>query len=68
MIKSNLLSIDLAKDVFQVAGFSHRRKVLFNKKFKRSELLAFMAQQPPTEVLSSTTRTIYTGIETYYFP
>ena len=51
MIKSNLLSIDLAKDVFQVAGFSHRRKVLFNKKFKRSELLAFMAQQPPTEVV-----------------
>ena len=51
MIKSNLLSIDLAKDVFQVAGFSHRRKVVFNKKFKRSELLAFMAQQPPTDVV-----------------
>ncbi len=51
MNKINLLAIDLAKDVFQIAGFSSRFKVLFNKKVKRAELMAFMAQQPPTQVV-----------------
>jgi hypothetical protein len=46
MNKSNLLAIDVAKDVFQIASFSDRRKVLFNKKVKRSELMTFMIQQP----------------------
>jgi transposase len=51
MNKSNLLAIDVAKDVFQIASFSDRRKVLFNKKVKRSELMTFMIQQPATEVV-----------------
>lgn len=51
MNKSNLLAIDVAKDVFQIANFSDRRKVLFNKKVKRSELMIFMAQQPATDVV-----------------
>ena len=51
MNKSNLLSIDLAKDVFQIANLSAHRKVLFNKKFQRSEVMEFMAQQAPTQVV-----------------
>lgn len=51
MTKGNLLAIDLAKDVFQIADFSQHRKVLFNKKLKRAEMMPFMVQQPAAEVV-----------------
>jgi len=51
MSKVTLLSIDLAKDVFQVAGFTDRMKAVFNRQIKRRDLTRFMAQQPTGEVV-----------------
>jgi len=50
MVQHNLIAVDLAKNVFQVCGMSSRQKVVFNKQLRRSELAAFMANQPPMEV------------------
>ena len=50
MKQCNVIAIDLAKNVFQVCGFSKSNKVLFNKSLKRSQLAQFMANKPPTQV------------------
>lgn len=50
MAKHNLISIDLAKNVFQVCGMTSRNKVIFNKTLRRQELLEFMANQAKVEV------------------
>ena len=50
MKKVTLLSVDLAKDVFQVAGFTEQMKQVFNRQIKRKDLHIFMAQQPMCEV------------------
>ncbi len=50
MAKHNLISIDLAKNVFQVCGTTRQQKIVFNKQQKRKELAEFMVNQPPTEV------------------
>ena len=42
-----LVTVDLAKDVFQMAGLREQLKVVFNKQILRKDLLEFMAQQPP---------------------
>lgn len=44
------ISIDLAKNVFQIAGFNEEREVIFNKKVKRSQLLYELSQIEPTKV------------------
>ena len=51
MNKVTLISVDLAKDVFQVAGFTDRMKVVFNRQVKRKDLHTFMVQQPACEVV-----------------
>lgn len=51
MIQHNLIAIDLAKNVFQVCGMNTRQKVTFNKQLRRTELAAFMHNQPPLEVV-----------------
>lgn len=51
MNKVTLLSVDLAKDVFQVAGFTDHLSEVFNRQIKRNNLSAFMAQQPPCVVV-----------------
>ena len=51
MNKVTVLSVDLAKDVFQVAGFTDSLSEVFNRQIKRDNLSAFMAQQPPCEVV-----------------
>ena len=51
MSKVTLLSLDLAKDVFQVAGFTDRMKEIFNRQIRRKDLSVFMAQQQPCEVV-----------------
>ena len=33
-MKVSTISIDLAKNVFQVMGFTHEGKTVFNKRFK----------------------------------
>lgn len=50
MSKVTLITVDLAKDVFQIAGFSSRLKNAYNKRFKRKMVLEFMAQQSPCEI------------------
>ena len=51
MSKVTLISVDLAKDVFQVGGFTERLDADFNKQIKRRKLAEFMVQQPPCEVV-----------------
>ncbi|OED44149.1 hypothetical protein AB833_01980 [Chromatiales bacterium (ex Bugula neritina AB1)] len=47
MSKVTLIAVDLAKDVFQVGGYTERLSVDFNKQIKRKKLAEFMTQQPP---------------------
>jgi len=51
MNKVTLISVDLAKDVFQVAGFTDRLKEVFNRQIKRGDLTRFLVQQPTCEVV-----------------
>ena len=51
MSNITLLSVDLAKDVFQIAGFTDQLKEVFNRKIKRKDLRSFMAQQPACELV-----------------
>lgn len=51
MNKVTLISIDLAKDVFQVAGFDKNMKVLSNKQLNRRALHAFIANSPSSEIV-----------------
>jgi transposase len=50
-MKCKTISIDLAKNVFQVCGINEHIKPLFNKKLNRNALLVFMAKQQPTTVV-----------------
>lgn len=50
MTKHMLISIDLAKNIFQVCGMTQQQKITFNKPLKRKELSSFMAKQEPTIV------------------
>jgi transposase len=50
-MKLKTITIDLAKNVFQVCGVTEHIKPQFNKKLKRSELPDFMRQQSPTTVV-----------------
>ena len=45
-----LLSVDLAKNVFQVCALDNHNHVIFNKKLTRSKFLLFMVQQPQSPV------------------
>ncbi len=45
MAKHTLISIDLAKSVFQVCGVTKNRNIVFNKQLKRLELAEFMVNQ-----------------------
>ena len=48
-MKVSTLSIDLAKNVFQVAGFNSNHKREYNKRLNRAELYAFMENIPPCD-------------------
>jgi transposase len=49
MNKNSLIAIDLAKSVFQVCVLVNN-KVMTNKTIRRSQLLAFIAQQKPQKI------------------
>ncbi|WP_111979359.1 IS110 family transposase [Algibacillus agarilyticus] len=49
-MKCSVISIDLAKNIFQICGLDENRNVLFNKKVKRSALLHELRQHEPTQV------------------
>ena len=51
MSKVTLIAVDLAKEVFQVAGFTDRMKEDFNRQVKRRDLTCYMAQQSTCEVV-----------------
>ena len=50
-MKCNLVSIDLAKNIFQVCTFNNERKIIFNKKVKRSTLIYELSKIEPTRVV-----------------
>ena len=50
-MKCNVISIDLAKNIFQLCVLDDSRKIIFNKKVKRSELLHELRQFEPTLVV-----------------
>lgn len=50
-MKCSVISIDLAKNVFQICALSNERKIVFNKKVKRSNLLHELRQFEPTLVV-----------------
>ena len=54
-MKVSIISIDLAKNVFQVGGFNRARKIKFNRRLSRARFPRFMAQQPPTRVVMEAT-------------
>ena len=50
-MKVNTISIDLAKNIFQVMGFSSTGKIMFNKRLNRFQLSEFMQMQPKCRVV-----------------
>lgn len=50
MEKVTVLGIDIAKQVFHVAGMNERGRVVMRKKLYRSELSEFMVQLPQTVI------------------
>ena len=51
MNKYKLISIDLAKNVFQICGFSDFNKIAFNQRIHRSKILAKLRTIEPTTVV-----------------
>lgn len=50
-MKHSVISIDLAKNVFQVCAMNDQQEVVFNKKVKRKQLLDTLRQFEPTTVV-----------------
>ena len=50
-MKCSVISIDLAKNIFQICALDETRKVLFNKKVKRDNLLHELRQFEPSLVV-----------------
>ena len=50
-MKVSTISIDLAKNVFQLMGFTEANKSVFNKRLNRTQLKHFMQMQPPCRVV-----------------
>ena len=50
MTKHNLISIDIAKNIFQLCGMTEHQKITFNKPLKRQDLAEFMSRQAPTNI------------------
>jgi transposase len=48
---SNIIGVDLAKNVFQLHGVDERGKTVMKKRLKRSEMAEFFAQQPSCRVV-----------------
>lgn len=50
-MKANTISIDLAKNVFQLLGVDDKNHYLFNKRLNRTQLKTFMQHHPPVKVV-----------------
>jgi hypothetical protein len=51
MSEHKLISVDLAKDDFQLCAMTNRMNVVFNRHFKRKDVARFMGTQKPVEVV-----------------
>jgi transposase len=49
-MKVTLIGIDLAKNIFQVAGVNQAGKVVFNKQVKRRRLMALLLNYPEAQI------------------
>jgi hypothetical protein len=47
MSEHKLISVDLAKDDFQLCAMTNRMNVVFNRHFKRKDVARFMGTQKP---------------------
>jgi transposase len=50
-MKVSTISIDLAKNVFQLLGMDKHAKQVFSKRLNRAQLSEFMSQQPVCDVV-----------------
>jgi transposase len=50
-MKSKIIAVDLAKDVFEVAVANDKCRILERQRLSRKALSAFLAAQPPAQVL-----------------
>ena len=50
MVKHNVIAIDLAKNIFQVCTMNDKGQVTLNKSIRRSDLAAFIGQQPISKI------------------
>ena len=48
-MNTSILGIDLAQNYFQVCGLNSVKKVQFNRKLTRKNLVEFMQHQAPTQ-------------------
>ncbi len=51
MSKHNMLSVDLAKNLFQIARFNSRNQVVMNKSLKREKFMEFLCKESPTLIV-----------------
>jgi hypothetical protein len=51
IMKNSLISIDLAKNVFQICAMDDEQKIVSNKKVSRKKLLHTLSQFEPTTVI-----------------
>jgi len=50
-MKYSVISIDLAKNVFQICALNEKREIVLNKKVKRANLINVLRQFPPSLVV-----------------
>lgn len=50
-MKTSTITIDLAKNVFQVIGFNGQHKTTFNKRINRKQLITLLSQHTPCHIV-----------------
>ena len=48
--KLHVLGIDIAQQVFHLVGMNEQGTMLLRKRFYRAQVMAFIAQLPPTRI------------------
>jgi hypothetical protein len=60
-MKINTISIDLAKNVFQLMMFDDQHKIRQEKRVNRAAFWQFIQQHPPCKVVITTTSALQGG-------
>ena len=50
-MQSNIISVDLAKNVFEVAVANHQHRIVARHRLSRAKFASFLAQHQPATVL-----------------